>query len=80
MKVWAGFLAGVLFVITFDVVHALAKSGFQTDAFVKWAEDVSKWHQGDIKIDLRFGYEAKYLGTKILPDRVYAVYIERIGK
>ena len=58
---------------------AYAVSGFSADGFVSKIEAMLQVKPGAIKIVPQIASTFEYLGTKSLPNKVYAVYIKKLS-
>lgn len=68
----AGLICGALSPAYARITH------FSADMFVRKIEAAMQIAPGSVKIDPRFGLTIQYLGTKSLPDDVYAIYVKKL--
>jgi hypothetical protein len=68
----AGLVCGALSPAYARITH------YSADIFVRKIEAAMQIVPGSVKIDPRFGLTIQYLGTKSLPDDVYAIYVKKL--
>lgn len=59
--------------------HAVGTFNFSTDSFVKKIEAMLQVQPGTIKIVPQIASTFEYMGAKVLPGHVYAIYIKKLS-